>query len=111
MPSALTRYRIMAGIVSVLLIVLVLIGVPLKYAGGHPGVAKYVGLVHGMIFYPLFLITAVDLGWRVKMPITRLLWTMVLGTVPIASIWSEHETTRWVQNRPESPVLQDQGVI
>jgi len=98
----LQRYRIMAGIVSVLLIVLVFIGVPLKYAGHHPGVAKYVGLVHGMLFYPLFLITALDLGWRVKMPITRLFWTMVLGTVPIASIWSERETTRWVEENRAS---------
>jgi integral membrane protein len=111
MPGALKRYRIMAAIVSVLLIVLVFVGVPLKYAGDHPGVAKYVGLVHGMVFYPLFLITALDLGWRVKMPITRLFWTMVLGTVPVASIWSERETTRWVQDRPEAPVLQDQGAL
>lgn len=99
MSGALRRYQVMAWIVSVLLIVLVFVGVPLKYAGGHPGVAKWVGLVHGMLFYPLFLLTAVDLGWRARMPVPRLFLTMVLGTVPVASIWSERQTVSWVETR------------
>jgi integral membrane protein len=96
-PGALTRYRVMASIVSVLLIVLVGIGVPLKYAADQPGIAKWVGFVHGVFFYPLFLVTAIDLGWRVRMPPVRLLLTMVLGTVPVASIFAERETVRWVK--------------
>jgi integral membrane protein len=109
MEGALRRYRVLAGIVSVLLIVLVLVGVPLKYAGGHPGVAKWVGLVHGMLFYPLFLLVTVDLGWRTRMPIPRLVLAMVLGTVPVASIWAEQETTRWVRaRRPTAEAVSSQ---
>jgi integral membrane protein len=97
--GALARYRAVAWIVSILLIVLVAIGVPLKYAGHHPGVAKWVGIAHGMFFYPLFLILAIDLGWRVRMPPLRLLLTLVAGTVPFVSFVAEHETTKWVRAR------------
>jgi integral membrane protein len=97
--GALTRYQAIAWIVSVLLIVLVVIGVPLKYAGHHPGVAKWVGIAHGMFFYPLFLILAIDLAWRVRMPPLRLLLTLVAGTVPFVSFAAERETTKWVRSR------------
>jgi len=97
--GALTRYQAIAWIVSVLLIVLVVIGVPLKYAGHHPGVAKWVGIAHGMLFYPLFLILAVDLAWRVRMPPLRLLLTLIAGTIPFVSFAAERETTKWVQSR------------
>jgi integral membrane protein len=97
--GALTRYRVMAWIVSVLLIVLVVIGVPLKYAGHHPGVAKWVGIAHGMFFYPLFLIVAIDLAWRTRMHPVRMLLTLVAGTIPFVSFVAERETTKWVQSR------------
>ena len=84
---------------SVLLIVLVVIGVPLKYAGDHPGVAKWVGIAHGMLFYPLFLILAIDLAWRVRMPPLRLLLTLIAGTVPFVSFVAERETTKWVNEK------------
>jgi integral membrane protein len=109
--GALTRYQAIAWIVSILLIVLVVIGVPLKYAGHHPGVAKWVGIAHGMFFYPLYLILTFDLGRRVKMPMLRLILTMVAGTVPFLSFYAEHETTKWVQDRPDAPVPADQGAI
>jgi integral membrane protein len=97
--GALTRYRVMAWIVSVLLIVLVVIGVPLKYAGHHPGVAKWVGIAHGMFFYPLFLVVAIDLAWRARMHPLRMLLTLVAGTVPFVSFVAERETTKWVRSR------------
>ena len=95
--SALRAYRGIAWLVGVLLIVLVCIGVPLKYAGDHPGVAKWVGLVHGIVFYPLFLLITFWLGVRARLPMVRVLLAMVLGTVPFLSFWSERWTTAWVQ--------------
>jgi integral membrane protein len=97
--GALTRYRVVAWIVGVLLIVLVCIGIPLNHIGGHPVVSEWVGIAHGMFFYPLFLILAIDLGWRVRMPPLRLLLTLVAGTVPFVSFVAEHETTKWVRAR------------
>lgn len=96
---ALTRYRVIAWIVGVLLIVLICVGVPLEFAGGHGGVDQVVGLAHGVLFYPLFVIATIDLAWRVRMPPVRLLLTVLAGTVPFLSFMAERETTRWVSAR------------
>ena len=97
--GALLRYRVVAWIVSILLIVLVCIGVPLKYAADSPGIAKWVGFVHGVFFYPLFLLITLDLARRVRMPPVRTALTMIAGTVPFLSFFAERATTAWVRSR------------
>ena len=99
MNGALLRYRVAAWIVGVLLIALVCVGVPLKYAADQPAISKYVGLVHGVLFYPLYLLLTLDLARRVRMSPARTLLTMVAGTVPFVSFWTERETTRFVEER------------
>lgn len=98
MNGALLRYRVAAWVVGVLLIVLVCVGVPLKYAADEPVVSKYVGLVHGVLFYPLYLLLTLDLARRVRMSPVRTVLTMIAGTVPFVSFWVERETTRWVRS-------------
>lgn len=97
--AALTRYRVLANLVGVLLILLVFVATPLKYGADHPGMALWVGLAHGVFCYPLFILLTVDLGWRTRMPLQRLVLIVVLGTVPIASFAAERSTTRWVHER------------
>jgi integral membrane protein len=99
---ALTRYRTIAWIVGILLIVLFCIGIPLDFALGHKGVDQVVGIAHGMVFYPLYLVLTLDLARRVKMPPIRLLLTLLAGTVPFVSFVAERETTKWVHNLPPS---------
>jgi integral membrane protein len=99
MTTALLRYRVVAWIVGVLLIVLVCVGVPLKYAADVPEISKYVGLVHGVLFYPAYLLLTLDLARRVRMSPLRTVLTMVAGTVPFVSFWAERETTRYVRER------------
>lgn len=111
MPGALLRYRVIAWIVSILLIVLFCVGIPLEFAAGHKGVDAVVGVAHGVIFYPLYLILTLDLARRVKMPPLRLVLTLIAGTVPFVSFVAERETTKWVQALPEAPVLEDQHTI
>lgn len=96
---ALVRYRVIAWVVGVLLIVLFCVGIPLQFAAGHRGVDRVVGLGHGVVFYPLYLLATVDLAWRVRMPPIRLLLTLIAGTVPFLSFVAERETTRWVSAR------------
>jgi len=100
-PGALTRYRVISWIVGVLLIVLVCIGIPLNHAAGHPFVSKWVGLGHGVVFYPLYLILTFDLARRVRMSLVRTVLTMVAGTIPFVSFYAEHETTKWVRARSD----------
>ena len=48
--STLLRYRVMAYVVGVGLLVLVLIGVPLQYAADKPAVVEVVGPIHGVLY-------------------------------------------------------------
>lgn len=93
------RYRVVAWIVGVLLIVLFCVGIPLQYAAGIGAVDAVVGVVHGVFFYPLYLILTLDLARRVKMSPVRTVLTMVAGTVPFVSFLAEHETTAWVREQ------------
>jgi integral membrane protein len=97
--AALLRYRVVAWIVGVLLIALICVGVPLKYAADIPEISKYVGLVHGVLFYPLYLLLTCDLARRTRMSPGRTVLTMIAGTVPFVSFYAERATTRWVQDR------------
>jgi integral membrane protein len=97
--SALLRYRIVALIVSVLLVVLFGIGLPLHFAGGHNGVDAVVGVAHGVFFYPLYILLTLDLTRRVRMTPIQLVLTVAAGTVPIASFYAERRTTQYIRER------------
>jgi integral membrane protein len=97
--GALQRYRIVAWIVGVLLIALFCVGIPWKYAADVDEVSKYVGLVHGIVFYPLYLLLTLDLARRTHMSPLRTVLTMLAGTVPFVSFYAEHHTTEWVHQQ------------
>ena len=97
MHGALIRYRIIAWIVGVVLIVLVLIGVPLKYAGGNDAVVAAVGPTHGFLFM-VYLVATFDLGRRVRWPLSRMLLVMLAGTIPFLSFYAERRVTKWIQH-------------
>jgi integral membrane protein len=98
---ALLRYRIVALIVSVLLVVLFCVGLPLQYAAHSGGVDEVVGIAHGVFFYPLYILLTLDLGRRVRMEPVQLILTVLAGTVPIASFYAERKTTQYMRERRE----------
>ena len=109
MRNALTRYRVMAYVVGVLLIVLVCVGLPLKYWGGDDTVVNVAGVAHGWL-YMILIITAVDLGRRARWSIWRLLAIALAGTVPFVTFIAERSATRDVkaklahdETRPTEP--------
>jgi integral membrane protein len=93
--GALLRYRILAYVVGVGLVVLVLIGVPLQTAGHNDSVVKIVGPLHGFL-YMLYLVLVLDLARRCRWNPIRMLLVMAAGTVPFLSFVAEHYTTRAV---------------
>ncbi len=119
MKTQLTRYRVMANIVGVLLVVLILIGVPLANFDGSsmwhlfdstpslvtPGsdvqqvgeaITSYLGVAHGWL-YMIFLVTAFMLSRSARWPAGFTLVTLVCGTVPVLSFWAEHRATQQVR--------------
>ncbi|HEX3899597.1 MAG TPA: DUF3817 domain-containing protein [Mycobacteriales bacterium] len=99
LDGALLRYRVVALIVSVLLIVLFGIGLPLQYAAGSKGVDAVVGVIHGVFFYPLYILLTFDLTRRMRMAPVQLVLTVLAGTVPIASFYAERRTTQYMRER------------
>lgn len=96
--AALIRYRVMAYLVGALLVVLVLIGMPLKYLADNGAVVTWTGVPHGWL-YMVLLFTAYDLGRRVHWPWGRLILIALAGTVPFLSFWAEYSARTDVQER------------
>ncbi|OYN90295.1 DUF3817 domain-containing protein [Parenemella sanctibonifatiensis] len=97
-PGALLRYRIMAWIVGTLLVVLVCVGMPLKYLTDNDIVVRATGVPHGWL-YVILLLTAWDLGRRVAWTWTRLILIGLAGTVPFLSFVAEHFANKDVKTR------------
>jgi integral membrane protein len=95
---ALLFYRVMAWVVGILLVVLVLIAMPLKYAAGIPGPVTVVGIAHGWL-YALLLFSAYNLWRHVQWPWQRLLAIALAGTIPFLSFVAEHYATKDVRRR------------
>ncbi len=92
-PAALTRYRVMAWVVGVLLAALFLVAVPLKYAAGLDGPVAVIGTAHGWL-YAIFFLTACDLALRARWTLQGTVLVLVAGTVPLLSFVAERIATR-----------------
>jgi integral membrane protein len=93
----------MAYVVGVALIVLVVVGMPLKYLADQPQVVATVGPLHGFL-YIVYLVAAFDVGRRGNWPLTRLGLVMLAGTIPFLSFYAERQVTRWVRGTQPAPV-------
>ncbi len=105
MRAALTRYRVIAWIVGVVLIMLVVIGMPLKYGFDEPIVVETVGQAHGFL-YMLYLVATFDLSRRVDWPLKRMILVMLAGTVPFLSFWAERRVSTLVLAQHPEPAPQ-----
>lgn len=95
MSGALLRYRVMAYVVGAGLLVLVVIGIPLQYGAGHPGVVAVVGPIHGFL-YIVYLATAYDLARRARFRPVRLLGMVAAGLLPLLAFFVERRITSQV---------------
>ncbi len=94
--TALGRYRVMAYVVGVMLMVLVFVAVPLRYAAGVPEVSAVVSPIHGFL-YIVYLIAAFDLALRAKFTAKGTLLVLLAGVVPFVSFWAERRVTARVR--------------
>jgi integral membrane protein len=99
MQRAVLRYRVMAYVTGVVLIVLCFAGIPLQVAG-HPAVANNVGVVHG-ILYIIYLINAYILARKLSLAPGQTVILLLAGTVPVMTFIVE----RWATRRFIAPAL------
>jgi integral membrane protein len=101
--SALTRYRVMAYVVGVFLLLLVLVAMPLKYLADNEGPISIIGPVHGFL-YMVYLLASLDLAVKSRWPILRTLGVLIAGTVPFLSFVFERKITREAHARERAQV-------
>ncbi|MGY1807514.1 DUF3817 domain-containing protein [Blastococcus sp. SYSU D00669] len=94
--TALTRYRVMAYVVGVMLLVLVLVAMPLRYLADVPEVSAVVSPVHG-VFYIVYLAAAFDLALRARWTPKGTVLVLLAGVVPFLSFWAERRVTARVR--------------
>jgi integral membrane protein len=102
MRAAVLRYRVMAYVTGIVLMVLCFVGIPLQVWAHNEVVASNVGTAHG-ILYIIYLVTAYLLSRRLALPLASPATVILLlaGTIPVLTFVVE----RWVTRRYINPVL------
>src|SRR5690242_19810525 len=106
--SVLTRYRVLAYVTGVLLVLLCL-GMIAKYGLGVDGAADFTRVVvmaHGWL-YVLYLVFAFDLGSKARWPVGKQLWVLLAGTIPTAAFFVERKVTQELDSKvaEDSPAV------
>lgn len=106
--SVLTRYRVMAYVTAVMLLILST-SMVFKY-GFDTGeqVTLVVSQIHGLL-YIVYLIFAFDLGQKARWPFAKLLWVLLSGTIPFVAFFVERRITREVEPLLEDAVAEPAG--
>jgi integral membrane protein len=104
MKAAFLRYKVMAYVTGVVLatafIWLVIGRVFLDYGNPdvRPSAYGYLWIAHGWLYF-LYLITGVDLAFRVRYSLPRTLAILLAGTIPFMSFVAEHYVHKDIQAR------------
>lgn len=101
MKAAVLRYRVMAYITGVLIIVICCAGLPMQFAFGNAWINTYVGTVHGYL-YIIYVVCAWLLSRKLEMRLSpQLIVLLLAGTIPFLTFVVE----RWMQRAYIAPAL------
>lgn len=89
--SGTTIYRVLAIITGIVLAFLTLVAIPYKYVFDGTGTwTAYAWMAHGWL-YILYFVAAVELGFRKRWPLLKILGYAIAGTIPFASFYAEYK--------------------
>jgi integral membrane protein len=94
--SALQRFKVMAIVVGIGLLILT-VEVILHY-GFHNESLAWWSPIHGALYF-LYLVTTVDLGFKVRWSLPKMVGVMLAGVVPFFSFFMERKVAREVEGR------------
>ena len=100
MRAAALRYRVMAYITGVLIIVVCFVGIPLQVAAHNTFIVNDIGTLHGFL-YIIYIIFAYILAQKLKMKTGPTVVLLLAGTVPVMTFFVE----RWMQKTYIAPAL------
>jgi integral membrane protein len=94
--AALTRYRTMAYVTGVMLILLVFVAIPIQIWGGNDGPASVIGTAHGFL-WAIYLLAAFDLAVRGRWRAVPTVGVLLAGTIPFLGFVVERKVTHRVR--------------
>ncbi|MEV0680571.1 DUF3817 domain-containing protein [Actinosynnema sp. NPDC050436] len=95
MSGALSRFRFMAYVVGVGLLLLV-VAMFVKYVGDNSGMMAVVGPVHGFL-YAVYLVFTVDLALKARWSLKGSALVLLAGTIPFVSFYAERKVVESVK--------------
>ncbi|HEX2312379.1 MAG TPA: DUF3817 domain-containing protein [Thermomonospora sp.] len=93
MEAAINRYRVLALVVGVMLLMVVFVGMPIRYIGGNPTPSGIISPIHGLL-YIVYLGFAFDLYRRAGWPLKQFLIMVSAGLVPFLAFFVERRIVR-----------------
>jgi integral membrane protein len=104
MHAAVLRYRVMAYITGVLIIIVVFAGIPLQIWDHNTIITNQVATVHGVL-YMIYIVFAFMLASKLHMKPKPTVLLLLAGTVPVMTFIVE----RWMMRRYINLALTDQA--
>jgi len=103
--GVLIRYRVMAYVTAVLLLLLVFYAIPVQIWGHDKRPEQIIGMLHGYL-YMVYLVVAFEITVKLKVPLVRLVLVLLAGTVPFGAFFAERAMTRaWVAHQQGLPAV------
>ena len=96
MSGALKRFRVMAIIAGVMSLLLWFVDLPVVYLLNNDdwkSMVAWIPFVHGWI-YLAYVLTALQFSVKAHWPIKKILWLLLAGTLPVASLIAERRVVR-----------------
>jgi integral membrane protein len=100
MHAAVLRYRVMAYITGVLIIVVCFVGIPMQVAAHNAFIVNDIGTIHGFL-YIVYIIVAYMLAQKLRLPARQTVILLLAGTVPVMTFFVE----RWMMRTYITPAL------
>src|SRR5262249_41937030 len=97
--GAVTRYRVMAYVTGALLIILFVVAVPVKLLAHNGTLSTLVGLPHGVVCYPLYLLATFDLCRRARWPLSWVVLLVLAGVIPFLTFYVERKVVAELRER------------
>jgi integral membrane protein len=96
MKSTLLRFRVMAIMAGIMSLLLWFIDLPVVYLFDNAdwkAAVAWIPFVHGWI-YLAYVLTALQFSVKAHWPIKKILWLLLAGTLPVASLIAERRVVR-----------------
>ena len=90
LKTQLGRFRLLALVEGVSLLLLLFVTMPLKYAFQTPGPNKVLGMIHGLLFI-IYVVLVIQMTIKYKWEIRKTLLALVASVIPFGTFWADQK--------------------